>query len=104
MILLKSLICLLSIVILLHFIKFFKDRNSEKEGFSKFNYDTIEEMENKSSSPSLHSPDEHNKILQKMKQNNTNTNKNAIINDTKSEEEIKIEIKSTYCFRIKGQY
>jgi hypothetical protein len=84
------------IVILLHFIKFFKDRNSKKEGFSEINNSeniVIQNTSNNSLSTSskLQTPDLNGAILQKMKESSANRNKDAIINDTKTQEEIKIE-------------
>ena len=96
MILLNSLICLLSVVIFLHFIKFFKDRNSKKEGFSEINNDVNNVIQNTfnnslSTSTKLQTPDLNGEILKKMKDNSATKNKDAIINDTKTQEEIKIE-------------
>ena len=82
MILLNSLMVLLSIVIVLHFIKYLKDRNKKREGFSEFKSEEV-----------TINPAEvtHNTIVNKMKNSNTNKNKNNIKNSTKSKEEIKSE-------------
>jgi hypothetical protein len=90
MILLNSLICLLLIVIFLHFIKFLKDRNTKKEGFSEINNGYVNAVIENSSINDL-SPDFNGEILQKMKESSANKNKEAIINDTKTQEEINIE-------------
>ena len=90
MILLNSLICLLLVIIFLHFFKFLKDRNSKREGFSEFNNKNNNVIENL---PPEKQPntDLHGEILKKMKDNNASKNKNAIMNDTKTEEEKQIE-------------
>ena len=75
MILLNSLICLLLIIIFLHFLKFLKDRNSKKEGFSEINnieYNPnigIENYPNNKLSPDLHTSGEdlNGELLKKMK-------------------------------------
>ncbi len=90
MILLNSLICLLLVIIILHFFKFLKDRNSKREGFSEFNNKNNNVIENL---PPEKQPntDLHGEILKKMKDNNASKNKNAIMNDTKTEEEKQID-------------
>lgn len=88
MILLNSLICLLLVIIILHFFKFLKDRNSKREGFSEIkNNNGIENF------PPEKQPntDLHGEILKKMKDSSAVQNKNAIVNDTKTEEEKQIE-------------
>jgi len=90
MILLNSLICLLLVIIILHFFKFLKDRNSKKEGFSEINNQNNNVIENL---PPEKQPntDLHGEILKKMKDSSAVQNKNAIVNDTKTEEEKQIE-------------
>lgn len=90
MILLNSLICLLLVIIILHFFKFLKDRNSKKEGFSEINNQNNNVIENL---PPEKQPktDLHGEILKKMKDGSAVQNKNAIVNDTKTEEEKQIE-------------
>jgi len=88
MILLNSLICLLLVIIILHFFKFLKDRNSKREGFSEIkNNNGIENF------PPEKQPntDLHGEILKKMKDSSAAKNKNAIVNDTKTEEEKQIK-------------
>ena len=87
MILLNLLIILLSIVIVLHLIKFLKERNKKREGFIENNIEAATNM----GDVALTTPDLHGEILKKMKESNANKNKDAIINDTKTQEEIKIE-------------
>jgi len=89
MILLNSLICLLLVIIILHFFKFLKDRNSKREGFSEIN-NTMTPLP-VSSHSNVETPDLHGEILKKMKDNNASKNKNAIMNDTKTEEEKQID-------------
>ena len=89
MILLNSLICLLLVIIILHFFKFLKDRNSKKEGFSEIN-NTMTPLP-VSSHSNVETPDLHGEILKKMKDSSAVQNKNAIVNDTKTEEEKQIE-------------
>lgn len=90
MILLNSLICLLLVIIILHFFKFLKDRNSKREGFSEINNQNNNVIENL---PPEKQPntDLHGEILKKMKDSSAAKNKNAIVNDTKTEEEKQIE-------------
>jgi len=90
MILLNSLICLLLVIIILHFFKFLKDRNSKREGFSEINNQNNNVIENL---PPEKQPntDLHGEILKKMKDSSAVQNKNAIVNDTKTEEEKQIE-------------
>ena len=90
MILLNSLICLLLVIIILHFFKFLKDRNSKKEGFSEINNQNNNGIEN---FPPEKQPntDLHGEILKKMKDSSAAKNKNAIVNDTKTEEEKQID-------------
>ena len=89
MILLNSLICLLLVIIILHFFKFLKDRNSKKEGFSEIN-NTMTPLP-VSSHSNVETPDLHGEILKKMKDSSAVQNKNAIVNDTKTEEEKQID-------------
>ena len=90
MILLNSLICLLLVIIILHFFKFLKDRNSKREGFSEINNQNNNVIENL---PPEKQPKTvlHGEILKKMKDGSAVQNKNAIVNDTKTEEEKQIE-------------
>ena len=90
MILLNSLICLLLVIIILHFFKFLKDRNSKREGFSEINNQNNNVIENL---PPEKQPntDLHGEILKKMKDSSAAKNKNAIVNDTKTEEEKQIK-------------
>src|SRR6056300_150334 len=90
MILLNSLICLLLVIIILHFFKFLKDRNSKREGFSEIINENNNVIENL---PPEKQPntDLHGEILKKMKDSSAVQNKNAIVNDTKTEEEKQIE-------------
>ena len=90
MILLNSLICLLLVIIILHFFKFLKDRNSKREGFSEINNQNNNVIENlpPEKQPNTDLPGE---ILKKMKDSSAVQNKNAIVNDTKTEEEKQIE-------------
>ena len=90
MILLNSLICLLLVIIILHFFKFLKDRNSKREGFSEINNQNNNVIENL---PPEKQPntDLHGEILKKMKDSSAVQNKNAIVNDTKTEEEKQIK-------------
>jgi len=90
MILLNSLICLLLVIIILHFFKFLKDRNSKKEGFSEINNQNNNVIENLPPEKQPN-PDLHGKILKKMNDSSAAKNKNAIVNDTKTEEEKQIE-------------
>ena len=89
MILLNSLICLLLVIIILHFFKFLKDRNSKREGFSEIN-NTMTPLP-VSSHSNVETPDLHGEILKKMKDSSAVQNKNAIVNDTKTEEEKQID-------------
>ena len=90
MILLSMLIIILSIVIILHLIKFLNDRNKKKEGFVENKNEgaanTRDNVDNTSFTPDL-----HGEILKKMKDSNATKNKEAILNDTKTQEEINIE-------------
>ena len=88
MILLNLLIILLSIVIVLHLIKFLKERNKKREGFVENNIDAATNMGDVALKP----PDLHGEILKKMKESNANKNKDDIINDTKTQEEVDIEL------------
>jgi hypothetical protein len=94
MILLNLLIILLSIVIVLHLIKFLKERNKKREGFIENNIEAATNMGDigNMGDVALTTPDLHGEILKKMKESNANKNKDAIINDTKTQEEIDIEI------------
>ena len=90
MILLSMLIIILSIVIILHLIKFLNDRNKKKEGFvENKNEGAANKRDNVDNTSFM--PDLHGEILKKMKDSNATKNKEAILNDTKTQEEINIE-------------
>jgi len=89
MILLKSLICLLLIIIFLHFFKFLKDRNTKREGFSEINNSILPLPVSPQSN--TETPDLNGEIIRKMKENNTNKNKDVITKGTKTHEEMNIE-------------
>ena len=90
MILLNSLICLLLVIIILHFFKFLKDRNSKREGFSEIINENNNVIENLPPEKQ-HNTDLHGEKLKKMNDSSAAKNKNAIVNDTKTEEENQIE-------------
>jgi len=90
MILLSMLIIILSIVIILHLIKFLNDRNKKKEGFVENKNEGAANKRDNVDNTSF-TPDLHGEILKKMKDSNATKNKEAILNDTKTQEEINIE-------------
>jgi len=84
------LIIILSIVIILHLIKFLNDRNKKKEGFVENKNEGAANKRDNVDNTSF-TPDLHGEILKKMKDSNATKNKEAILNDTKTQEEINIE-------------
>ena len=75
MILLNSLICLLLVIIILHFFKFLKDRNSKREGFSEIINENNNVIENLPPEKQ-HNTDLHGEILKKMNDSSAAKNKN----------------------------